>query len=175
MNDVAGIANMEIRMQCIRFLNNNGIRCKTSVDNEKLCDAMFMYCGWEIPYRKERWPYIRRFWSKFIAANAKGHDKKDPIQLAPVKAISDIIAFSRRPDFYTTQEWRELRYQALKKYGAKCQCCGRKPPQVILHVDHINPKSGYPELCLTLDNLQILCEDCNLGKGVDHTDWRKRA
>jgi hypothetical protein len=33
-----------------------------------------------------------------------------------------------------------------------------------LHVDHIKPVSKYPELKLEFDNLQILCENCNLGK-----------
>jgi len=43
----------------------------------------------------------------------------------------------------------------------------------VLHVDHIKPRSKYPELSLTFSNLQILCEDCNFGKSnIDQTDWR---
>lgn len=45
-----------------------------------------------------------------------------------------------------------------------CLACGRKPPTVVLHVDHIKPRSKYPELELEISNLQVLCEDCNLGK-----------
>lgn len=42
-----------------------------------------------------------------------------------------------------------------------------------MHVDHIKPFSRYPELAMKLSNLQLLCEDCNQGKGVrDETDWR---
>lgn len=79
-----------------------------------------------------------------------------------------------RSKFYQSQAWRMLRYQALKLYGSKCACCGRKPPGVLLHVDHVKPVRNFPELALEIENLQILCEDCNIGKGAwDETDWRK--
>ena len=76
--------------------------------------------------------------------------------------------------FYESREWRNLRYKVLKKHGAKCQCCGRSAKDgIIIHVDHIKPRSKFPELELNEDNLQILCEDCNLGKSNrDDTDWR---
>lgn len=76
--------------------------------------------------------------------------------------------------FYLTREWRELRYKALVINGAKCQCCGAtRNDGVRLHVDHIKPRSKFPNLQLELSNLQILCEDCNLGKSnKDATDWR---
>lgn len=42
-----------------------------------------------------------------------------------------------------------------------------------LHVDHIKPISRAPDLALNINNLQILCKDCNLGKGNrDKKDWR---
>lgn len=42
-----------------------------------------------------------------------------------------------------------------------------------MHVDHIKPRSKYPELELEFTNLQILCADCNLGKrNHDSIDWR---
>ena len=71
-------------------------------------------------------------------------------------------------------KWRSLRYEAFKKYGNKCQCCGASPETgAVLHVDHIKPKSKFPELEYEISNLQILCEDCNLGKSNrDDTDWR---
>lgn len=75
--------------------------------------------------------------------------------------------------FYESREWRELRYEALKKYGRQCLCCGGKPPEVQLHVDHIKPRSKYPELELDINNLQIMCKDCNLGKSnKDEIDYR---
>lgn len=78
-------------------------------------------------------------------------------------------------DFLKSYEWRKLRMEALKKYGAKCQCCGATPnDNVRMNVDHIKPRKIYPELALDINNLQILCEECNHGKGNwDQTDWRK--
>ena len=77
-------------------------------------------------------------------------------------------------DFYATEEWRALRYDALKAANGACQLCGSGPhPGKPLHVDHIKPKSRYPELALNPSNLQVLCADCNLGKSNrDTTDWR---
>lgn len=81
------------------------------------------------------------------------------------------------PDrFYLCQLWRELRYLALRNCGGKCQCCGASASDgVQLHVDHIKPRSMFPELALKLENLQVLCADCNIGKGAwDITDWREQ-
>jgi len=53
--------------------------------------------------------------------------------------------------------------------------CGKSKHKddAILHVDHIKPRSKYPDLALELKNLQVLCEDCNIGKGTwDESDWR---
>ena len=74
--------------------------------------------------------------------------------------------------FYSTRAWRKLRYQVLKYHGARCQCCGSLGP---LNVDHIKPRKRYPRLALSFDNLQVLCENCNAGKGgMDKTDWRNK-
>lgn len=78
--------------------------------------------------------------------------------------------------FLTSRAWLGLRYRVLKKYGARCQCCGRGAKDgAIIQVDHIKPRWLHPELALRADNLQVLCRDCNLGKGTtDTTDWRPR-
>lgn len=79
-----------------------------------------------------------------------------------------------REDFYTSQEWRRLRYRALVQHGGKCQGCGRgREHSIVIHVDHVKPISRFPHIKLEITNLQVLCEDCNLGKGAwDQTDWR---
>ena len=78
--------------------------------------------------------------------------------------------------FLLTFEWRKLRMQALKKYGPRCMCCGATPATgAVMNVDHIKPRKKHPDLALDINNLQILCHDCNHGKGNwDQTDWRPR-
>ena len=77
-------------------------------------------------------------------------------------------------NFYSTQLWREARYQVLAANDGRCELCGHgKHDGKRLHVDHIKPRSKFPELELRIMNLQVLCEDCNLGKSnKDYTDWR---
>lgn len=79
------------------------------------------------------------------------------------------------PEFYDTQEWQRARYKAILLNDGCCECCKQRPrPGKPLHVDHIRPKYHYPELALNAENLQVLCADCNLGKGAwDQTDWRQ--
>ena len=72
--------------------------------------------------------------------------------------------------FFESQTWNNLRYQILKRDGFKCLCCGADGKQVQLHVDHIKPRSKYPDLELDESNLQTLCYSCNMGKGNKHED-----
>jgi 5-methylcytosine-specific restriction endonuclease McrA len=77
-------------------------------------------------------------------------------------------------EFCRTREWAELRQRVLVRYGAVCQCCGAsRHTGATMHVDHIKPRSKFPALELVEDNLQVLCELCNIGKSNTHqTDWR---
>lgn len=69
-------------------------------------------------------------------------------------------------EFLNSVEWKRLRFVALSSYDRKCVCCGATPESgAVLNVDHIKPRRLFPELALELDNLQILCADCNQGKG----------
>lgn len=72
--------------------------------------------------------------------------------------------------FYSSWEWKKARFEILKRYGPVCMLCGSEDRIV---VDHIKPRSKFPELELDLDNLQVLCNDCNMGKSNDdYTDFR---
>lgn len=75
-------------------------------------------------------------------------------------------------NFYYSDAWRQLRYRVFKKYGRQCMVCGATGK---LHIDHIKPRSKFPKLELEMSNLQVLCEDCNMGKlNLDDTDWRPK-
>lgn len=79
--------------------------------------------------------------------------------------------FKDSDPFFQRHDWRMLRYDALKRYGRLCALCGETEGR--MHVDHIKPRSLHPELALVFDNLQVLCEACNLGKSNrDDTDFR---
>lgn len=85
--------------------------------------------------------------------------------------------------FYRSWEWRTLRMEVLKAHGARCQCCGAgrndftsAGDPVRICVDHIKPISKFWHLRLDKKNLQVLCDECNQGKGAwDETDWREEA
>jgi len=91
------------------------------------------------------------------------------------KAARQRVTRQDNDKFYASREWRELRVRVFEKYECACMMCGRSPKvhKIIIHVDHIKPRSHYPELSLEFNNLQLLCEDCNLGKSNKYeTDWR---
>lgn len=76
--------------------------------------------------------------------------------------------------FYKTQQWRTLRYHFLRDCDGRCVCCGAsKDDGIMMHVDHIIPRTVDWEKALDFTNLQLLCEDCNIGKSNIFTDdWR---
>lgn len=79
-------------------------------------------------------------------------------------------------EFLQSYEWRQLRFLALQKYGRRCQCCGASPESgAVMHVDHVKPRRKFPALALDINNLQVLCEDCNHGKGNLTVDFRGDA
>ena len=76
-----------------------------------------------------------------------------------------IVKRSTQTNFYRTKAWRELRLSILLASDCSCKICGNTSEKgAVLHVDHIKPRSLYPELALEESNLQVLCEDCNIGK-----------
>lgn len=90
---------------------------------------------------------------------------------------------SDREAFYRSWEWRRLRMQVIKGNARRCMCCGSTPDDVTIDgqpvrlvVDHIKPISKYWHLRLVASNLQILCDECNMGKGAwDETDHRSES
>ena len=87
--------------------------------------------------------------------------------------ISRILTLSRLAVAQDTESARrkheralmtdKMRYAILKRDGFRCKLCGRSADDgVRLHVDHIIPISKGGKTIES--NLQVLCEDCNLGK-----------
>jgi hypothetical protein len=132
---------------------------------------------------KELGPYIwnnQKYNKKTY--NSSDFTHKELLAAVPLfqKRRDILISLNREnapPDgFYKSPQWFRIRYQVLTENKATCNCCGASGRGTSLHVDHIKPRSKYPELELDIGNLQVLCEACNMGKSnVDETDWRGAA
>jgi 5-methylcytosine-specific restriction endonuclease McrA len=73
------------------------------------------------------------------------------------------LAFGYEGEHFTAEEWLAL----VEECGGRCLCCGSQEP---LTVDHVIPLSlGGAN---SIDNIQPLCESCNLLKDQGTTDYR---
>lgn len=63
---------------------------------------------------------------------------------------------------------KKLRFEVFKRDSFTCQYCGKSAPDVVLHVDHIDPvsKGGSNDIL----NLITSCAECNGGKGAVRLD-----
>ena len=63
---------------------------------------------------------------------------------------------------------KKARFEVFKRDKFTCQYCGRKVPDVVLQIDHIEPvaKGGGNEIL----NLISACQECNSGKGARALD-----
>ena len=61
--------------------------------------------------------------------------------------------------------WLWVRKQIVIRDDYTCQICGLREPEIMM-VDHILPKSMYPELKLKMNNLITLCPNCHARKTI---------
>lgn len=106
----------------------------------------------------------RKFWS-----DAKPPKDPDSQQMPPhpsrFKQSLPKTAFvepSLKKELFESEDWKFLRAYALRRDNYTCQHCGTR--NVRLHVDHKIPITVDWSRRLDLLNLQVLCEDCNVGK-----------
>lgn len=85
--------------------------------------------------------------------------------------------FVRSKCFPRSRPWSRLRYDFLRDQHGRCQLCGHGAQDgARLNVDHILARKTHPQLALAYANLQLLCSQCNAGKGNrDGSDWRFQA
>lgn len=75
------------------------------------------------------------------------------------------------PNFYQSAAWKALRKRVFAAWGRICLRCLKNIEPMT--VDHILPRSKYPELELEFTNMQPLCDPCNKAKSnTDYTDYR---
>lgn len=131
-------------------------------------------------------PRAKRQELQAIARSSAGVSRKDvgvPVKIALQESHDRFVPTRKdREQFYKSWDWQTLRNAALKKYGRCCQSCGAKPgmktiggDSVRIVVDHIESIATHWHRRLDSSNLQILCDECNMGKGAwDSTDHRPR-
>ncbi len=129
--------------------------------NSGVCLCIHKDTGWDMPGTASQYP-------KYIAKFSRQLNRLSNV---PVRNKAKYIK-----DFYNSPQWKELRYTALRMSEGKCNLCGATTHDgVTLHVDHIKPRSLNPEMQLDLDNLQVMCSDCNIGKkNYDDYDFRNK-
>lgn len=69
-----------------------------------------------------------------------------------------------------------LRFKVFMRDRFRCVACGRSPAthlNVELHADHI--VSVYHGGKTLYENLQTVCQECNLGKGRASIPWAERS
>lgn len=118
---------------------------------------------------------------RFLALIDKANDWLDRLEQAPASGddASHVPRQATSPQAEVAERAAQrvrvmpaLRWQVFQRDRWKCVACGRAShDDVILHVDHILPRSrGGSD---TLENFQTLCDRCNLGKSNrDSTDLR---
>lgn len=112
---------------------------------------------------------------EFAAAIAERRSRRKP-EREPY--ISPPIVTKRKSDrerqiagFYTCIPWKQLAYDTKVKRGRRCECCGATPADgVRIVTDHIKPLRTHWDLRLDPGNVQVLCDDCNRGKGSRSAD-----
>jgi hypothetical protein len=105
--------------------------------------------------------YERRFggWRNALEAFVE-YVNAEPSSAPPARAPLS-VSESEGPRFPDLR----MRWRVLSRDSFKCRSCGRSPalaPGTILHVDHVVPWSKGGRTIY--DNLQTLCDRCNLGK-----------
>ena len=120
--------------------------------------------------------YARHFgsWRGALEAFVRYINEEDNINLGENVNSIDTKVIENQVSYIATNQLKHktsrdinlrLRFKVMQRDNFKCCICGKSPatsPSVTLHIDHIKPWSKGGET--TIDNLQTLCSECNLGK-----------
>jgi hypothetical protein len=104
-------------------------------------------------------------WANSESENGPAEPEQSPIR-EPITEIIVKPVVVRRAEQDQRQVGPRLRFRVFQRDRFKCVACGRSPATdltVVLHADHITPVSLGGKT--VIENLQTLCEGCNLGKG----------
>ena len=96
--------------------------------------------------------YQREYMRKYLPAWRKANKDK----------VKEYTAKNNEGKVYDPKWNLKRRFSILMRFSFTCQYCGRKPPEVILEIDHILPRAKGGRT--TKENLTVSCRECNQGK-----------
>lgn len=77
--------------------------------------------------------------------------------------------------FYQSDDWKGLRRLALARAGYCCEWCGASVREKFSgRVDHIQTRAEAPQLALVLENLRVLCNDCDAKRHAEKGGGKPR-
>ena len=107
---------------------------------------------------------------KFIESNIIN----EPIKVKKVKTKNKVQlkhSVKSVENIYQSTRWADIKKVIYSLYDFKCMKCGTNQNE--MHVDHICPVSKYPAMKWSINNLQLLCKNCNMEKSnVNENDYR---
>lgn len=143
------------------YMRENGLEPESKKLDDRI-SALLAAKGWQPPPRvfSSRRSMLQWLCSMMRPVTFDGRPTSERIEDLAPRSVEDGLAF------YRTPEWKRARIDALIRLGRRCGCCGASPETgAVLNVDHIKPLRFNWHLRLDQNNLQILCADCNAGKG----------
>ena len=129
---------------------------KKGISKFHLCTFTRRFGGW----RKALEEFVKYINGEVIY---KEVDKKDTHQETDIKHFKNNTKLKSRRT--PREPSNRLKVQVLMRDGNRCRLCGVECNDGLhnIHFDHIIPWSKGGET--VLENLQVLCNDCNLAKG----------
>jgi hypothetical protein len=116
------------------------------------------------------WGFVGTFGCIYVVDLVLAKPRKERAERVKLKIVEFAEDRKRKIEeakqFYSSPEWNLLRKQVIKERGRVCAECGCKIKRNDdVTIDHIKPRSKYPDLALKMDNLRVLCRSCNSRKG----------
>ena len=163
-----------LKMACEKYKWETGNRLGNDISVLRLAEILSK----KKRSKKESWEIIINYCDgerPFYTKQEKRQKRKQKIN-KQIYLNGTTYSVENARAFYQSLQWRKIRVDIISEQGGECQMCGRSHQKhgVVIHVDHIIPLSIDWSKRLDKNNLQVLCEDCNLGKINRYsTDWRK--
>lgn len=131
--------------------------CMTNRSEQRFC-LFGMSHSWDKPLKEINKIMLLNPWRHIWDRNVVGTYMEEK---------KDVDSFGLHVHSQSRAPSKKLRFKVLRRDGFRCVSCGKSSIDigVRLQVDHIRPYSRGGRT--TINNLQTLCQDCNLGKMTD--------